>query len=193
MQRENGIHIGVVEDLDDPERLGRVRVRLPHLADQMTDWSRQATPMGGRDRGLFFRPEVGDEVLIACEHGDPRRTVVVGSLWSKADPPPSDDGNTTDNNWRFFRSRAGHVLKFDDTSGAERIEIVGSGEDHKLVIDVSGKKIQITCSSGDVSISAPSGQIALDADRVEIKAKSSMTLDGGQSLTAKATSVAINP
>jgi phage baseplate assembly protein V len=193
VQRENGIHIGVVEDLDDPERLGRVRVRLPHLADQMTDWSRQATPMGGKDRGLFFRPEVGDEVLLACEHGDPRRTVVVGSLWSKADPPPSDDGNTTDNNWRFFRSRAGHVLKFDDTSGAERIEIVGAGEDHKLVIDVSGKKIQITCSSGDVSISAPSGQIALDADRIEIKAKSSMTIDGGQSLTAKATSVAINP
>jgi len=192
VQRENGIVIGVVQDLDDPERLGRVRVRLPHLNDELTDWSRQATPMGGRDRGLFFRPEVGDEVLVACEQGDPRRTVVVGALWSKADPPPEDDGRATDNNWRFFRSRSGHLLKFDDTSGAERIEIVGSGDGHKLVIDVSGKAIQISCSSGDVSISAPAGQVSIDADRVSITAKSSMTLDGGTKLTAKGATVAIN-
>jgi phage baseplate assembly protein V len=192
MQRENGVVIGVVADLDDPERLGRVRVKLPHLADQVSDWSRQATPMGGRERGLFFRPEIGDEVLVACEQGDPRRTIVVGALWSKVDPPPPDDGNTTDNNWRFFRSRSGHVLKFDDTSGAERIEIVGSSGDHKLVVDVSGRKIEITCSSGDVSISAPAGKVAIDANEVAITAKSRMTLDGGKQLTVKGTAVAIN-
>jgi phage baseplate assembly protein V len=192
MQRENGIVIGVVADLDDPERLGRVRVKLPHLNDEVSDWSRQATPMGGRDRGLFFRPEVGDEVLVACEQGDPRRTVVVGALWSKVDPPPEDDGNATDNNWRFFRSRSGHLLKFDDTASAERIEIVGTGGDHKLVIDVSGRQIQITCSSGDVAISAPVGKVSIDANTVEISAKTSMTLDGGASLTVKGATVAIN-
>lgn len=192
MQRENGVVIGVVADLDDPERLGRVRVKLPHLADQMSDWSRQATPMGGHERGLFFRPEVGDEVLVACEQGDPRRTIVVGALWSKVDPPPADDGNAIDNNWRFFRSRSGHVLKFDDTSGAERIEIVGSGGDHTLVIDVSGRKIEISCASGDVSISAPVGKVAIDANEVAITAKSRMTLDGGAALTVKGATVAIN-
>jgi uncharacterized protein involved in type VI secretion and phage assembly len=192
MQRENGVVIGVVADLDDPERLGRVRVKLPYLADQVSDWSRQATPMGGRERGLFFRPEIGDEVLVACEQGDPRRTIIVGALWSKVDPPPPDDGNTTDNNWRFFRSRSGHLLKFDDTSGAERIEIVGSGGDHRLVIDVSGRKIEISCSTGDVSISAPAGKVAIDANEVAITAKSRMTLDGGAQLTVKATAVAIN-
>ena len=88
MQRENGIVIGVVADLDDPERLGRVRVKLPHLNDEVSDWSRQATPMGGRDRGLFFRPEVGDEVLVAFEHGDPDRPVVIGSVWNADRRPP---------------------------------------------------------------------------------------------------------
>ena len=53
---------------------------------------RLATPMGGKDRGLFFRPEVDDEVLVAFEHGDPRRPYVLGALWSKVDPPPADDG-----------------------------------------------------------------------------------------------------
>jgi uncharacterized protein involved in type VI secretion and phage assembly len=192
MQRENGVVIGVVADLDDPERIARVRVKLPHLADQVSDWSRQATPMGGRERGLFFRPEIGDEVLVACEQGDPRRTIVVGALWSKVDPPPPDDGNATDNNWRFFRSRSGHVLKFDDTSGAERIEIVGSGGDHKLVIDVSGRKIEISCSSGDVSISAPTGKVEIDASQVAIKAQASLSIEAGGSLTVKGATVAIN-
>ena len=192
MQRENGVVIGVVADLDDPERLGRVRVKLPHLADQVSDWSRQATPMGGRERGLFFRPEIGDEVLVACEQGDPRRTIVVGALWSKVDPPPPDDGNTTDNNWRFFRSRSGHLLKFDDTSGSERIEIVGSGGDHKLVIDVSGRKIEISCSSGDVSISAPTGKVEIEASQVAIKAQASLSIEAGGALTVKGATVAIN-
>jgi uncharacterized protein involved in type VI secretion and phage assembly len=192
MQRENGILIGVVEDLDDPEQLGRVRVRFPHLNDELSDWSRLAAPLGGKDRGWFLRPEKDDEVLVACEHGDPRRTYIVGGLWSKADPPPADDGKKVDNNWRFFRSRAGHLMKFDDTSGAERIEIVGQGGQHKVVIDVSGRKIEISCASGDIAISAPSGTLSLDANQVEIKAKSTMTLEAGGAMTVKGSTVAIN-
>jgi uncharacterized protein involved in type VI secretion and phage assembly len=192
VQRENGIVIGIVADLNDPEQLGRVRVKLPHLNDELSDWSRVATPMGGKDRGLFFRPERDDEVLVAYEHGDPRRSYIVGGLWSKTDPPPSDDGKKVDNNWRFFRSRAGHLMKFDDTDGAERIEIVGKGGGHKLVIDVSGKKVEISCSSGDVAVSAPSGKISLDAKEVTITAKSTMAIDGGTSLTLKGTAININ-
>jgi uncharacterized protein involved in type VI secretion and phage assembly len=178
MQRENGIVIGIVNDLDDPLKLGRVRVTLPHLADQMSDWARIATPMGGKDRGWVLKPEVGDEVLVAFEHGDPRRPSIIGAFWSSADPPPPDDGKTTDNNWRFFRSRSGHLLKFDDTSGAERIEIVGKDGAHKLVIDVSGKKIEISCSSGDLSLSAPSGKVAIDARQIDITASAALTLKG---------------
>jgi uncharacterized protein involved in type VI secretion and phage assembly len=192
MQRENGIVIGIVDDLDDQEALGRVRVRYPHLNDERSDWARVATPMGGRGRGFFMRPEKEDEVLVAFEHGDPRRPYIVGALWSKGDPPPDDDGKRVDNNWRFFRSRSGHLLLFDDTNGAERIEIVGHGGGHKLVIDVSKKKIEISCSSGDITVSAPTGSLTLDADRVEVKAKTSMTLDGGPSMTIKGQMVQIN-
>src|SRR5689334_14892537 len=101
MQRENGVVIGIVADLDDPENLGRVRLKLPHLGGELTDWTRLATPMGGKGRGLFCRPEKDDEVLILYEHGDPRRSYVVGSLWSREDRPPDDDGRKVDNNWRF--------------------------------------------------------------------------------------------
>jgi uncharacterized protein involved in type VI secretion and phage assembly len=192
MQRENGIVIGVVADLDDPEQLGRVRVKLPYLSDEVSDWCRIASPLGGKDRGWFLRPEKDDEVLLACEFGDPRRMYVVGGVWNKVDPPPDDDGKKTENNWRFFRSRSGHVLKFDDTSGKERIEIVGSGSKQQIVVDVSGQKIEITCSSGDITLSAPQGKLSIDARQVEIKASTTMNVEAGATMTVKGKTVAIN-
>jgi uncharacterized protein involved in type VI secretion and phage assembly len=189
---ENGIVIGIVDSLDDEENLGRIRVRYPHLNDQQSEWARLATPMGGKSRGLFFRPEKDDEVLVAHEQGDPTRPYIVGSVWSKVDPPPADDGKKGDNNWRFFRSRSGHVLKFDDTSGAERIEITGSGGALQMVIDVSGKAITISASTGDVSISAPQGTIKLDANAVQVTAKTTLSLEAKGALTVKGQSVAIN-
>jgi uncharacterized protein involved in type VI secretion and phage assembly len=192
MQRENGIVIGIVDDLDDQDNLGRVRVRFPHLNGELSNWARVATPFGGKDRGLFLRPERNDEVLVAFEHGDPRAPYIVGSLWSKPDPPPADDGKRVDNNWRFLRSRSGHVLKFDDTDGAERVEIVGKGGSHKIVIDVSGSLIEISCTSGDLTLKAPSGKVSIQGQSVEIKATQNMSVQASGDMTIKGTSVAIN-
>ena len=192
MSKIPGIVQAIVADLDDPERLGRIRVRFPWLDDQPSHWARIISPLAGKDRGWVLRPEVGDEVVVAFMHGDPRFPYVVGGAWSAVDPPPADDGRPTDNNWRFFRSRSGHQLKFDDTSGAERIEIVGSGDAHRVVIDVSGQKIEITCSSGDVAISAPAGRMTIDATDIAIKATATLSLQAGAALTVKGATVAIN-
>jgi uncharacterized protein involved in type VI secretion and phage assembly len=190
--RENGIIIGLVADLADPDALGRVRVKFPVLQDQLSSWAKIASPMAGKDRGVFFRPEVGDEVLVAFEMGDPRRPYVLGGLWSKTDTPPADDGNAQKNNWRFIKSRSGHILKFDDTSGAERIEIVDKAGKHKVVIDTSGDKIQITCDTGDIELKATAGKIRLDAGTVEVQASQSMTLEAKGPMTIKGSVVNIN-
>ncbi|MDX1413881.1 MAG: phage baseplate assembly protein V [Candidatus Promineifilaceae bacterium] len=173
--KTNGIVIGIVSDLEDPDNLARVRVKYPHLADQESQWARLATPMAGKERGFFCRPEVGDEVLVCFEQGDIRRPYILGSLWSSADMPPADDGNASDNNWRFIHSRSGHVVKLDDTDGSEKVEIIGKDEKHKIVIDVAGDKIQIICDSGDVEVTAK-GDIAIEAENVKISARSSMDL-----------------
>jgi uncharacterized protein involved in type VI secretion and phage assembly len=188
----NGIVIGVVSDLDDPEGIGRVRVTYPHLNDAPSDWARLVTPMAGADRGVFFRPEVEDEVLIAFEHGDPRRPYVLGSLWSKTDTPPADDGATTDNNWRFIKSRSGHVVRLDDTQGSERIEIVDKDGARKIVIDASGQKIQIVCDRGDVEVTASGGTVRVDAKTVSIKSSAEMSIEAGGPLTIKGATVDIN-
>ncbi len=210
----NGIVIGVVSNLEDPLKLGRIRVTYPHLDDQASDWARLVSLMAGSERGTFFRPEVGDEVLLAFEHGDPRRPYVLGSLWSKTDVPPKDDGDAKKNNWRFVRSRSGHLLKFDDTKGKEKIEIEDKSGKHRLVIEDADDKIRIECDSGDIEVTAGSGNVvvkakavqveaqtievkgqqsvSVEAPTVEMKAQSQMTIDGGASLTIKGGIVNIN-
>jgi uncharacterized protein involved in type VI secretion and phage assembly len=192
MQRENGILIGTVADLEDPDALGRVRVKFPSLADQLSYWAKIAAPMAGNSRGFFFRPEVDDEVLVAFEMGDPRRPYVLGALWSKVDTPPPDDSKPKDNNWRFIKSRSGHILKFDDTKGAERVEIIDKDQRHKIIIDSSGDKIQILCDSGNMEIKATAGKLQIEASEAEIKTTGNMTLQAGGQMTIKGSVVNIN-
>ncbi len=191
-QQVNGIVIGLVTDLEDPENIGRVRVSYPYLGDETSDWARLVTQMAGKDRGMFFRPEVGDEVLVAFELGDVRRPYILGSLWSTTDTPPADDGQAKQNNWRFIKSRQGHIVKLDDTAGKEKIEIIGSDGQRQIVFDIAKQKIQVTCDSGDVEVSAAAGSVKVDAMTVEIKASKDMTLQASGSMTIKGTTVAIN-
>ena len=193
MARASGksIVVGIVESLKDPEGLERVSVRLPAHENQILTHARVSTPFAGRQRGLFCKPDVGDEVLVGFEDGDLRRPYVLGSVWSKEHPPPATDGKPEQNNWRFLRSRSGHVLRFDDTAGGERIEIVDSDGARRVVIDASGAKIRIECDRGDVEIKAQ-GSVTVDATTVDLKASGNMTLKAAGQLTIKGSTVNIN-
>jgi uncharacterized protein involved in type VI secretion and phage assembly len=189
---QNGVVIGIVSSLEDPENIGRVRVTFPHLGDQESYWAKLVTLMAGADRGSRFVPEVGDEVLVAFEQGEPRRPYVLGALWSKADTPPEDDGNQIDNNWRYFKSRSGHILRFDDTDGAEKVEIIDKDEAHKITIDTSGDKIEIVCDSGDVSVVAESGKVEVKSSEVKIESTGDMTLSAAGTMKIEGATVNIN-
>jgi uncharacterized protein involved in type VI secretion and phage assembly len=188
----NGIVVGIVESLDDPAGLARVQVRFPHLDDELSNWARLSSPMAGSGRGMFFRPEVNDEVLIAFEQGDTRRPYVLGSLWSDVDKPPPDDGQTKKNNWRFIRSRSGHLIKLDDTEGSEKIEIVTNDGQRSIVFDSAAEKIRIVCQSGDVEVTASGGNVKIEAQNVEVKASGDMNLEAGGTMNIKGATVNIN-
>src|SRR5262249_15116041 len=84
----SSVVVGVVTQNDDPDGLGRVRVKYPSL-DKETEgwWARIASAGAGQERGLLMMPTVGDEVLVAFENGDVRRPYVLGGLWNgKAQP-----------------------------------------------------------------------------------------------------------
>jgi uncharacterized protein involved in type VI secretion and phage assembly len=191
-EHDNGITVGIVTDLDDPEKIGRVQVRFPHLEDQRSYWARLVTLMAGPNRGAYFCPEVDDEVLVALEHGDPRRAYILGGLWSKPDPPPKGDGQTTQNNWRFVRSRSGHLLKFNDTSDAEAIEILDKDGARRVVIDSANQKITVACDRGDVEVTAPAGTVKVTARDIKVQASAGLDLEAGTTLNIQAPTVNIN-
>jgi phage baseplate assembly protein gpV len=91
-----GVASALVVDVEDPEALGRIKVRFPWLRDGKEEaeaWARVSLPLGGNATGFWTLPGIDDEVLVAFEHGDLRRPVVLGSLWNGADAPPPGGGS----------------------------------------------------------------------------------------------------
>ena len=125
--------------------------------------------MAGKGRGLYLLPEVDDEVLVAFEHGDVDYPFVIGTLWNGSDAPPANNGDGR-NNHRALFSRSGHVLRMDDSSGQERIEIIDKSGDNRIVIDTSARKIRIE-AQGDIEISSATGKVKIDAIGIELSSK----------------------
>jgi phage baseplate assembly protein V len=184
--RFGGVYPGVVTDVQDPLSQGRVKVQLPFLhgpdAAGAQAWARLATMMAGNDRGTWFIPEVGDEVLVAFFAGDPSAPVVIGALWNGRDAPP--ETMDSQNNIRSITSRSGHRIVLDDTSAFEQVRITTQGGhrlqfndtmngeitlEHsngvKLKMDIVGN-IEITANV-KVTINAP-GQLSVSAGVVQV-------------------------
>ena len=129
-----GVALGVVTNNKDPDKLGRVKVKLPWMDEQAESyWARIVSPMAGKERGFFFLPEVDDEVLVAFEHGDPEHPFVMGALWNGKDKPPLDNADGK-NDVRVIKSRSGHVIRLTDKQGEEKIEIVDKSTKNSIVI-----------------------------------------------------------
>ena len=180
-----GVTVGVVTNNQDPDGLGRVKVKLPWLSDDVeSHWARVVTPMAGNDRGLFFLPEVDDEVLVAFEHGSPEFPYVLGALWNGKDKAPesNDDG---ENNMRTIKSRSGHVVRLDDTDGSEKIEIVDGSGANSIVISTADNTITITADA-DITIESGSGKLILSGNGIEIKSQADVKVEAGANMDLKA-------
>lgn len=176
-----GIAIGLVTNNQDPEGLGRVKVGLPWMSVEIESaWARVATPMAGPGRGIYFLPEVGDEVLVAFEQGNLEMPYVLGGLWNGSDSPPAENSNGQ-NDIRMIKSRSGGMIRFTDTKDAEKIEIIDKSGNNTIVIDTVHNKVTIN-SAGDVTIQADSGKgkLTLGGQDVEISSNGTVKVSGSQ-------------
>ena len=99
------MQIGIVVSNEDPDGEHRVRVRMPLVsADEDGTWARVAVLDAGDERGFFFRPEVGDEVVLGFLSDDPRQAVILGMLHSSAKAAPLQGSD--DNHEKVFQSRS---------------------------------------------------------------------------------------
>ena len=224
-ERIYGMVTAKVTNLEDPEQLGRVQVMFPWLpkyknADLGSNWARIAAPMGGKERGFLFLPEIDDEVLVAFEHGDVNYPYIVGMLWNNTDKPPAgtkssvlaSDKKVVDQ--RVIRSRSGHLIILDDTQGEEQIIIQDKTEKNTITINSkdnamtikaegdltieAGGKLSIT-SKGDMSLQTQGkGNVNTQSDlALEAKGNSKLTgmqlaLEGKSKSELKGAKVSVN-
>ena len=198
-----GLVCGIVDDIGDKENHARVRLTLPWLSTKVsTDWAPVVQFGAGPRSGAMFLPEVGDEVLVGFEFGDPRRPYVLGGLVNEkskydlggAAVKQGAGGADTSVARRGFVSASGNRLVFYDEMGEDpkpqqsQITLGTADGVFGLAIDVVQGTLELTCAP-----SSPSGQLTIkcgEAGVVNIQTGQggSVTIDGGDSLTLKSAS-----
>jgi len=160
----------------DSTGLGRVQVRLPWLPE-IEPWARVAVPMSGPNRGTYFIPQVGHEVLVSFNQGDISEAYVVGSLWNGQDRPPTSlpADPTEAVTKRIIRTPLGHEIVFDDRS--QSIEIA-SNTRQKITIGPKKIKIETAGSTATVTLDQ-TGEITIEAQRSLALKAPSITIEGG--------------
>jgi uncharacterized protein involved in type VI secretion and phage assembly len=114
-----GIALGKVSTVDDPDGLGRVRVRLPAFGGIETGWIQVLGLGAGAKKGLCVLPDTDDQVLVSLLRGDLGQAIVLGGLYGDANPDPGVEGG---NVRRFsLQTAGGQRLFFDDKRRTLRI------------------------------------------------------------------------
>jgi uncharacterized protein involved in type VI secretion and phage assembly len=155
-----------VTNIDDPEKLGRVRVKFPALGDTIEGaWARIATPGAGHDRGMMFLPKPNDEVVVAFEHGDKRRPIVLGALFNGRDTPSDKMLQNGP------RGAAWVVHTEEDAEFQTGRQFMITASDHMEIT------IQRSSGAGDLAVKAD--------DKIEVTAGSTILIDGRGAVTIK--------
>jgi uncharacterized protein involved in type VI secretion and phage assembly len=182
--RWTACHLAEVVDVRDPLGIGRVQVRLlafDGVAGQDAPvWARVAAPFAGKDRGGFFIPDVGDEVLITFVDGDPRFPVVVGGLWNGAAAPPEvlgGDGSRVDR-WTLVGKEGTRIAIVEERPGQAAISLTTPGGVKALLTDEGGGKIRMEAAGTTITVD-PSGVSVQCGGKVQVQA-SQVDVTAGQ-------------
>jgi uncharacterized protein involved in type VI secretion and phage assembly len=186
LTRWYGLYPALVKDIKDPDGQGRVQVTLPWSPDpsgsQYEAWARLATLMAGKNRGAWFIPDVGDEVLIGFEAGDPRRPYVLGALWNGVDAPPDSIDSSARNDRKVLRSRNGVKVTLDDSDGKEKLVLETPG----------GQKLTLSDGPGVIEAADAAGNsVKLESSGITVNASGTVTVTAKGSASVKASTLSV--
>jgi uncharacterized protein involved in type VI secretion and phage assembly len=159
--------VGVVTNNNDPEQMGRVRVKYPSLSDRdESAWARVATPSSGNGRGMLMLPQVDEEVVVGFEHGDTRRPFVLGSVFNGRDKPGDDLYQTRDGSF---------ALASDKKIWAKAKDDVQITSEKNMTLEIKENRTE---KVGGNATSEATGNGTLKGQTYTIEAGSSLTLKG---------------
>lgn len=150
-QKFYGKYRGLVQDVDDPEKLGRVRVSVPDVYHgELSPWALPCVPFSGASHGVVWLPEKDDGVWIEFEKGNPALPIWTGGWWGKGDL----DDDLGKAKARSLVTSAGHRITIDDDGGKITVEHAG------------GAKVELTDSA--LTLESGSGKVVLDSSGVNV-------------------------
>ena len=178
--------LATVKENNDDKGQGRVKVAFNWQKNgKTTNWIRVQTPNAGvsgavpKNRGWVFVPEIGDQVMVSYEHGNPDRPYVTGSVFHSG----SGKGGDKDNKVKSIITRSGNAIVFDDETGS----IVITDQTGKQLIMLDGtdaitvmakKSITLTNEAESVIV-MDDKSIGLQADTIALEGRKSVTLLSG--------------
>ena len=198
-----GLQVGVVSQLEeDPDGEERILVQIPIINNEEHGiWCRVSALDAGENRGAFFRPEIGDEVIVGFINEAPNDAVVLGMLHSSAKPAPFTASD--DNHEKGFVTRSEMKVVFDDDKKAIHIStpagkmisldedagtiVIEDDNSNVITIDSDGISME---SGGDISIKA-SGDVNIEGTNVSVKANAEFKAEGAAGAEVSTSAVAV--
>ena len=164
---------GIVKETDDPRRPGQVKVEifLKENDAGLVEWAKVLSPYAGKNHGLCFLPEIGDEVLLIFDSGDIHQPIVVGSLFAPESAQTDSEPVNSQTDIKQIKTKGGHQITFHDTKGQESVEIK-TPDENMLLLDDLNHSILLKDKSGLNSI-----EIDIKAGAVTIKGALSLSLE----------------
>lgn len=199
----NGLQVGIVSQLEeDPDGEDRILIKIPIINNEEQGiWARISSLDAGENRGAFFRPEIGDEVVVGFLNDDPNHAVVLGMLNSSAKPAPIVA--TDDNHEKGFITRSEMKFMFNDDKKSITIEtpagkkitidedadsiVIEDDNSNKITLDKDG----ILAESGKDFIIKAAGDVTIEGTNIELKANANFKAEGSAGAEVSTSAIAV--
>ena len=185
MRSHQPVLFATVVDNQDPDAMGRVKLRLAFLgSDIETHWLPVMQPFASNGHGAYFLPDIDDRVLVTFLDPHYTQGIVLGSVWDTTNQPAvSEENGDADlnsdgaNALHMLRSKSGNRIILDDTEGAEKIQLLSPEGTSRFEIDAAEDLITIQ-TEGDITITA-AGNLLIEAAEIAVTGTDSAEIEGG--------------
>ena len=161
-RRDTVVTKGIVTRVNDPDRLGRLRVSLPTFGSVETEWMGAVVPGAGKGKGLVVSPDVGDQVLVLFVHGDPAQGVVLGGLYGSGGPPDAGVEGESIRRYTLLTGKGQKVL-LDDTGSVIRLE-----NSQGSYVELAPGKVSVHAET-DLALEAPGRAIVIRGKSIDFE------------------------
>jgi hypothetical protein len=197
----DGLIHGIVTNVSDPENLGRVKVKMPSIADDEDSWWARVLSAGaGVESGLQAQHAINDHVMVAFERGDYRRPVVLGGMWTTNNPLPNPDLISDRVHGWALKSVSGNIIELLDEGGDadQAIHMTSADETVKVKfglegvsIDATSEALELKNDEGSIVIAA-NGDITIDGGKITITGSGEISIKSDADVKVDGANVKLN-